>query len=244
MSYARTRGVCLRAIDYSETSQVLHFFTRDSGKVHAIAKGSKRSKSRFGGPLDLLCEYDLVRVEKAEALDILTEADLLDAHAGLRRAFARFACACYAVDLVGTFSPPALVNAELYDLLARTLRTLEACEDLEFEVFRFEARALRFLGLLPRAADCGVCKKPIAGDSVQFSPRDGGAVCMACRPRDPARVVVGKATLDALVALGQGRDATLHRGARGELRFVVNQHLAYHAERSLQTWRSFPRFAP
>lgn len=244
MPYARTRGVCLRAIDYSETSQVLHFFTRDSGKVHAIAKGSKRAKSKFGGPLDLLCEYDLVRVEKLEALDVLTEADLIDAHAGLRRSFARFACACYAVDLVGTFSPPSLTNVELFDLLVKTLRTVETCGDLEFEVFRFEARALRFLGLLPRAADCGVCKRAIAGDDVQFSPLDGGAVCMACRPRESARVVIGRSTLDALVGLGQGREASLDRRARGELRFILNQHLLFHAERRLATWRSFPRFAP
>ena len=53
-------GICISAIDYSETSQIVTFFTRETGKISAIAKGSKRPKSAFGGPIEILAYGNIV----------------------------------------------------------------------------------------------------------------------------------------------------------------------------------------
>ena len=75
MQFQRTPAVCLHKVDYSETSQVLRFFTPESGKINCIAKGSKRKKSAFLAPFELLSLYDLIRIEKRPGtLDILTKA--------------------------------------------------------------------------------------------------------------------------------------------------------------------------
>jgi recombinational DNA repair protein (RecF pathway) len=58
----REPAICLWVGDYSETSQVAHFLMRGGGKVHLLAKGSKRAKSRTGGPIDLLAEGELVYI--------------------------------------------------------------------------------------------------------------------------------------------------------------------------------------
>jgi DNA repair protein RecO (recombination protein O) len=67
-------AICIRAIDYSETSQILTFFTRDTGKIGAIAKGSKRPKSSFGGPFEIFSYGRIVFAESnKDKLSTLTE---------------------------------------------------------------------------------------------------------------------------------------------------------------------------
>ncbi len=66
-------AICIRAVDYSETSQIVTFFTRETGKINAIAKGSKGPKSAFDGPIELFASGKIVFVQKSERLAILTE---------------------------------------------------------------------------------------------------------------------------------------------------------------------------
>ena len=67
-------AICIRAVDYSETSQIVTFFTRDTGKISAIAKGSKRPKSTFDGPIEILSHGRIVFADSnTEKLATLTE---------------------------------------------------------------------------------------------------------------------------------------------------------------------------
>jgi len=67
-------GICLRTVDYSETSQVVSFLTRDTGVVNLMAKGTKRPKSKSGGAIDLLAEGDVLFSRKnPDALGLLME---------------------------------------------------------------------------------------------------------------------------------------------------------------------------
>ncbi|HXX93305.1 MAG TPA: recombination protein O N-terminal domain-containing protein, partial [Planctomycetota bacterium] len=76
MQFQRTAGVCLHRVDFSETSQILRFFTPAQGRISCIAKGAKRKKSAFLAPFEILSVYDLIRIEKrAGTLDILTRAE-------------------------------------------------------------------------------------------------------------------------------------------------------------------------
>lgn len=233
MPAAKTEAVCLRRIDYSETSQVLHLYTRDGGKVHAIAKGSKRRKTRFNGPFDVLGRYEIVRLPKPPGqLDLLTESELLEDYAPLRRDYGRFAAACYALDVVETMTVEAAPDRGLYELLVATVRGLSEGAAVEPTILAFECRALRVLGFFPRLLQCGSCREPI-GEEGYFSCLDGGAVCTNCRPRDPGRVRVPRAALESLAKNGEG--------APPEVRGMLNRYLTFLAERRLRTWTSFPR---
>jgi DNA repair protein RecO (recombination protein O) len=82
----RTHCLVLRSVEVFETSSVLTLFTRELGKVSALAKGARRLKSPFQSALDLLCLCDIVLLHKAsEALDLLTEAELLECFDAIRR---------------------------------------------------------------------------------------------------------------------------------------------------------------
>jgi DNA repair protein RecO (recombination protein O) len=229
----KTEAVCLRRIDYSETSQVLHLYTRDSGKVHAIAKGSKRRRTRFNGPFDVLGRYEIVRLPKPPGqLDLLTESELLDDHAALRRDYGRFAAACYTLDVVETLTVEGAPDRGLFELLAATVLALADGAALEPAILGFECRALRVLGFFPRALQCGSCREPV-GEEGYFSCHDGGAICTNCRPHDPGRIRVRRAVLESLSKNGEGAPA--------ELRPILNRYLTFLAERRLRTWISFPR---
>ncbi len=81
-------AICIRAIDYSETSQILTFFTRDTGKIGAIAKGSKRPKSSFGGPFEIFSYGKIVFAESnKDKLSTLTEFESSFGGAGFRHPF-------------------------------------------------------------------------------------------------------------------------------------------------------------
>jgi DNA repair protein RecO (recombination protein O) len=231
MALLKTEGVCLRRIDYSETSQVLHFYTRESGKVHAIAKGSKRRRTRFDGPFDILGRYELVRIPRPPGqLDVLTESELRGDYAALRADYERFAAACYGMRLLETLTVEDAPDRGLYEETVGLLERLGGGAPPEGSVMRFECRALRLLGFFPRTRECGACRRPI-GAQAFFGALDGGAVCLGCRPRDPGRLRVDRALLEAMEALAEG---IVPPRPPPELRPLLSRYLTFLAERRLK----------
>jgi len=240
MPYVRTPGVCLRKVDFSETSQVLRFFTRVHGKVSCIAKGAKRRRGTFPAPFDILAVYDLVRIEKRPGtLDLVTQAERLKAFPRLAGDYARFAAACYAAEFVDEFAPEGMPAEDLYDRLVEVLDRLEGAAPVPDAVFSFEARSLRALGYFPRARECGICRKEVRRPEAYFSVRDGGAVCVECRPRNDPWFPVRRATLESIARFGEGempREA-MKRPLVEEIRQVLDACVRYHQERELKSAR-------
>lgn len=205
--YQRTLAISLRKVDYGETSQIVHLYTRDLGKVHCIAKGAKRKNSAFHGPFDVLTLYDIVRLEKQPGnLDLLTAAEALRDFREVRSDFARFSAASYACDLVDALTLEGQPQPDLFDLLRATLEQLATSREIAQSTFAFEAQLLRILGHMPRMDSCGACRGKLRGPEAYFSARDGGAVCVRCRPKDPSRILLKRPIFDAFAALGAGRE--------------------------------------
>jgi len=136
MSTPRTAdGVVLRIVDYSDTSQIVTFWTREAGRLTGIAKGAKRAKSAFHGPFDLFALHHLNYREKtAGQLHLLTAADLLDAHTGLRADPVRLTAAGWCAEILLGLTDEGLPIPPLFDLLVDSLQGLEACPGPEFRV--------------------------------------------------------------------------------------------------------------
>jgi DNA repair protein RecO (recombination protein O) len=225
-----TLAISLRKFDYSETSQILHLYTRDLGKVHCIAKGAKRKKSAFHGPFDVLVLYEVIRFEKQPgALDLLTAAEAVRDYREVRADFARFSAASYVCDLLDEFTLEGQPQPELFELLRETLERLARGAEVADAVFSFEARMLSILGHAPRVDACGSCGKRLGGPEAYFSARDGGAICTRCRPKDASRLLVKRPVLDAIGAFGAGRDANLDILPRfvDHLRRVLDYYLRF-----------------
>jgi DNA repair protein RecO (recombination protein O) len=239
-AYLHTAALCLSATDFSETSQVLRFFTPTAGKIGCIAKGAKRRKSAFLAPFELLSLYELVRIEKRPGtLDILTKAERVRSFTALRREYPRYAAACYAADLVDEFAQEGQVVEGLFELLLEVLERLETGVPVPDALFSYETRALGVLGFLPRMRECGVCRKPAARPDLYFSVQDGGVLCPECRPREQRWFPVRRAAVESIARFGEGDlpKESMKKGLILEIRQLLDACVRHHLEREPRSAR-------
>lgn len=238
--HRKSLALTLRVFDFSETSQVVHLYARELGRLHAIAKGSKRKKSAFRGGFDIVSLVEILRIEKEPGtLDLLTSAETLEVYPELRRDWGRFSAAGYVMDLLDEFTPEGVPQPELFDTATAALDALESGAPVAECVFRFEARFLDLLGHFPRLDACGTCRRPLTGSDAWFSVRDGGVHCGKCPPRDPLRLSVKRVVLDGLGALRQGRPFNLkiYAGFASDLRRLLDFHIKYVFDREPKSAR-------
>jgi DNA repair protein RecO (recombination protein O) len=244
-------ALILAVSDYSETSQIVTLFTEHNGKLRALAKGSKRPKSPFGGPLDRLQLVQTVfSVRSHGGLGLLTELAQRETFPGLRTNLRNFYAASYAAELAIAATPDLDPQPELFKILADTLRRLSSTPDSDILLFRFEVRLLGLLGLRPQLDQCVVCHRSrAAGRGGFFSPAASGLLCRQCaqQPQDaPGRQpsafrVAGKA-LDALLFLAAVGDDELGRvrlasATAADMRRLLGAHWQYVLDRPLRAAR-------
>ena len=194
MALTRDRCLCLRKVEYSETSQILALFAREHGVVRLIAKGAHRrtkaGASKFDGGIDLLDVGDAVFTFAPEReLNILTEWSLVEGHLGLRRGLRGVYLAQYAAELTSLLFEEHDAHPAHFDRLEALLADL-ASPRAEEAFLAFELDLLRESGYMPELAGCGECGLPI-GDrdaASYFSPDRGGVVCRNCEGAVPDRM--------------------------------------------------------
>jgi DNA repair protein RecO (recombination protein O) len=206
----RTPALVIRSVDVFETSKVLTLFSRELGKVSALAKGARRLRSPFQAALDLLSVCDIVVLHKAsEALDLLTEAALVERFDPLRRDLAALYAGYYIAELLHDLTDHHDPHPKLFDAAAITLRHLGDPVLRPRRVLRFELACLRELGLMPALDACVHCGAAVAarGDAVAFGLATGGVLCPSCRPGQPHVATLSGRTLDAIRILASPGDA-------------------------------------
>jgi DNA repair protein RecO (recombination protein O) len=176
----KTEGIVLRSIRYGEADRVLHLYTHDRGRVSAIAKGVRRTRSRFGGRLEPFFCVALVLHEGRSDLLTVTAAETVAAHPRLRedaRALEGAARACEAVARVFDDGEP---HAGVYHLLANELALLdrEPARATRANALAFRLKLLLAAGFAPQLAACASCGE--REHLVGFSGAAGGVVCAAC----------------------------------------------------------------
>jgi DNA repair protein RecO (recombination protein O) len=211
-------------VEVFETSLVVTLFTRELGKVAALAKGGRRLKSPFQCGLDLLGVSDIVFVPKAsESLDLLTEAASLERFACLRRDLAALYAGYYIAELLTELTDYHDPHPRLFDAARITLRHLGDPVLRSRRVLRFELACLRELGVMPGLDQCAQCGAPVdtLGD-VAFGLATGGVLCPSCRPGEPHVTTLSSETLEAIRVLASPGSAwrDLSNGPRGSLTLV------------------------
>ena len=218
MPSLRTDALVLRYTDYSNSSRIFTLFTRDRGKVDAIAKGSRRLKGPFENALDLLSVCDIVLLYKSnETLDLVTEACLVERFAALGANLATMYAGCYLAELLTELTQPHDPHPRLFDSAVITLRYLNHSPLDRRRIMRFELALLRELGLMPSLETCVHCGMPPvsaqANQSVAFGLATGGVICAECRPGQPHVATLSGQTLELLRALTQRGNAWRSIGA-------------------------------
>lgn len=175
----RTQAIVLSHIEYGEADRILKLFTLEKGKMSAIAKGVRKIRSRKAGHLEPFTHVNLF-LAKGRNLDIITQAETIDAFLGLRSDLEHVAFAAYVMELLDRFTYEEGQNVGIFRLLARTLSRLEKVSNPETVVHFFEVRFLDLLGFRPQLFECVDCGSEIREEDQFFSPLVGGVLCPNC----------------------------------------------------------------
>lgn len=203
MPAIKDQAVALRRLDYSETSQVLLFLTREHGPRRLLARGIKRgTKKRFAVGVDLLEHGELVfsaRNVGESSLGNLIEWRQTSLYLGLRRDLERLYAAQYAAEVTAAMVEEADPHPELFDALVAFLGALAAeCEPLP-RLVGYQSALLTAVGLWPDLSRCMLCSRPAPpGRAGFFSAHQGGLVCRDCVNRVAEKCKANGAVLDAL----------------------------------------------
>jgi len=182
----------LRCHDWSESSQVVHVLSRDLGRRRCLAKGSRRPKNPFGGPLDrwMLGEA-VLSADDPNRLATLMELFETERFDGLHRSLAAYYGASMVTELVMALVPEADPQPAVFDLAAETLHHLadaepDACRAV---AFAFASRLLALLGYGSPANQCVECARTLDGaGQMDYSVGLGGPVCATCRPHGKGKI--------------------------------------------------------
>ncbi|MCA9027369.1 MAG: DNA repair protein RecO [Planctomycetaceae bacterium] len=183
MSQEKTDALVIRLADWSESSRVVTLFTRDFGKISALAKGAKRLRSAFEAGLDLLSESRIVFLRKSSSsLDILTESQLIARFQPSSSSLTSLYGGYYVAELLSGLSEEYDPHPHLYQVATDTLRSLESDEDAQPALLRFELVLLNEIGSLPEFDACLVCGCPVNEQrTFAFWVNQGGLICANCQ---------------------------------------------------------------
>ncbi len=177
----KTEAVVLRSIRYGEADRIVHLYSSTRGRIGAIAKGSRRPKSRFGGRLEPFFRLNLVLYEGRGDLFTVTGASTVDGYGALRSNGAALGSAGRACDAVLRLLDQGDPNQAAYNLLCSYLALLDADPEsgsAPGAALAFRLKLALAAGFSPELASCASCGE--AEHLAAFSGSAGGVVCASC----------------------------------------------------------------
>ena len=200
----RTPAVILKRTDLGEADRIVTFFSRDVGKIRAVAKGVRRTTSRSAGHLEPFTLSDVMFAVGRE-LDVISQADTLEAFREIREDLELTTHAYYLAEVVDLLTEDRLENRAVFDTLVEGLRSLRATPDPRMVLIVFHLRLLEALGYRPELRECVNCRATIEPNRNHFSALLGGVLCPACGPREPTARDIGTSALKLLRFVQQAR---------------------------------------
>jgi DNA repair protein RecO (recombination protein O) len=223
----KTEAVVLRSIRYAEADRILHLYTSERGRIGAIAKGVRRTMSRFGGRLEPLGHVELMLHQGSGELHTVTGVELVRSHHEIREDPYRLAVGLVGAEAMLRLFTEQEGNERAFGALTRFLDLLDeapaaARPDLDALGLSFQLKLLWLSGYLPHVGSCAECGSdgPLAG----YSARTGGTVCDACSAGALVLSPEGLAGMEALLRsplADAGGVGLAERGARDVLAVVT-----------------------
>jgi DNA repair protein RecO (recombination protein O) len=240
MPLYKDQGIVLGSVKLAEADKIVTILTQGSGKVRAVAKGIRRTSSRFGARLEPFTHVSLM-LYRGRNLDTVTQADILSPFRTVRDDFALFSAGETMLETADKVAEEHERNLRLFLLLLQGLRALETRPADPAAVA--EGYLLRLLGLSGFAPSLRACAECGSTDVRRFSASQGGAVCEGCKDRDARRVdpapLAWLAGLDSGPLERAGQDAP-PREVRAEARALLYGFSEHHLDRRI---RSLPLLA-
>lgn len=234
MGLYRERGIVLRTIKLGEADRIVTLVTEGHGKLRAVAKGVRRTKSRFGARVEPLSHVALLCYE-GRNLDTITQAEALEHFRPVREDLGRLGRALILLEVVDAVVQEGEDDPRLYQMLLGALRTLAAGE-APLLVPAFIWKLLDQQGFRPTLDACARCGTTGDVEALEaFDPGEGGVLCRACRRGTritPDAVALLRRILGGDLVGVLAESATT---ASAELEHLATRTLEHHLERRLRT---------
>jgi DNA repair protein RecO (recombination protein O) len=242
----KDQGIVLRSIKLGEADKIVTLMTQGSGKVRAVAKGIRKTTSRFGARLEPFTHVNLMLYRGRSNLDTITQAEIIAPHMAIREDLGLFAAGETMLEAVDKVAEEHEKNLRVTLLLLAGCRALDARPtDATAVAESFMLKLLSLSGFHPSLTACAVCGDT---DPQLFDAGMGGAVCARCA--EPGAGPCSRAALEYLSALAfadlmdaggvEAPDARI----RTESRALLYGFAEYHLERRMKSVPMLVRTAP
>lgn len=235
----RAEAVVLRHTNFGEADRMLVLYTREHGKIRAIAKGVRKIKSRKSGHLEPFTRV-VLQLSRGHDAYIITQAETIDAYLAIRDNLEVTGYAALIIELTDRFTFEAEENQAIYQLVSEALNRLNNQEAPFICVNYFQIHLLDALGYKPELFVCSICRKEIQPEDQYFSAEHGGIVCPSC---GKSHTGVRPASMGALKYLrhlqrsnyAEARKISPDPITRGEMDDLIQYYLGYILERGLNS---------
>jgi len=244
MDFCKTPAITLKRSNFSDSSQIITFYTRDYGKIQTIAKGIKRSVKGISGGIDLLTYNNIVFIQKEHSgLNILTEWILKDNFHLLRENSRKSYSAFYILELVREFTQENDKNEQLFELFVNILYKIAGKGDPVVNTLAFKVRMLALLGFMPEMNHCVACKAKM--NSIKyafFSVSEGGLHCQNCRRNTKGLVKISGGAIAIINYLADKafqkiERLTIQPSLQDEVKKLLRYYISFLLSKELKMWR-------
>jgi DNA repair protein RecO (recombination protein O) len=235
----RVSAIVLKRQEMGEADRLLTVLTRHRGKLTLLAKGVRKSASRKAGHIEPFTHVDLL-VAKGRSLDLVTQAETLEAHRHLREDLWRSSWAYYVAELADAFIQDEDPHELLFDLLLETLRRLDRGEEVAPTVQYCEIHLLSLAGYQPQLFRCVQCGELLKAETNFLSLERGGALCPQHGAHQAGTMVLPLPVLKVLRFLQvrpweQASRLRPSSGVNRQVEALLEQYIVYHLERRLRS---------
>ena len=242
MASYTVNGLVIRRVSVGETDRILTLYTRENGKLSAIAKSSRSAKSRSSGATELFTASKFL-LGAGKSLEVVSQIEIINAFVHLRNDLDRISRATYLCELLDSFtiSHDSSNSEVLYDLSVAALALLE--EENSYQdgvVHAFELRLLEAQGYAPELMNCVKCGEEAKTRSVGYSPVSGGVLCAKDRFQSEDSFSLTPETLELLRLLQTSKRSVLlglqpNEQVVAEVAKVLRRTIREHTDRELKS---------
>jgi len=235
----QTEAIILKKIKLGEADRILTLYTPDLGKIRAVAKGTRRPRSKLAGHLELLT-HSLVSLARGRNLDTITGSQTINSFFQLKTDLQLTSYALYAAELVDQFTADHAADQPLFRLLLDTMEHLCQPGDTELALRYFEMHLLHETGYRPQLQQCVSCKQPLQPVTNSFCAGSGGMLCPDCQHSQPLARPISVNALKVARFLQSSDYATASRLRISpelslELEGIMRGYLKYLLEREVKS---------
>jgi len=233
-------AIIIRARDYGEADKILTLYTKEYGKIQAIAKGVRKPVSRLRGGVQTFAHSKLL-LYRGKTLDTISQAENIEAFGSLQDDLVKLVYASYLVELLEIAVPDREPNEKLFFTTLFSLGLILG-DDPEIVCRMYEVRLLYLLGYHPYLKECMICQRSLGAGVFFLSPERGGIICQSCSGNMRKEGAVSSGTILTMqklltVDIRQLFRLKISKGMRMELEAALGNYLEYYLDKTVKAKR-------